>query len=1010
MVKLCLQRPVFTWVMNLLLILLGLIAAQNLSVREYPQIDKPFITVQISYPGASAEVMESRITRPVEESLAGIAGVQVMNSITRSENTQVTLEFKLSVDPDVAANAVRDKISRVRALLPIEATEPVIAKEEADAQPILYLAFSSTVHSAMSITDIADRYVKDALQTIDGVSNITIFGARTPSMRIWLDPTRLAQYQLSVQEVENAIRTQNNEIPSGRIESYDREFTLLFEGDLNTPDAFNKIVVKKNGTQVIRLSDVAEVKLAPLDTHVITRFDGKPAVAIGVIREATANPLTIAASVRQMVNKLNTQLPEGLSLTMAYDSTVFISESIHGVLKTLVEAVVLVILVIYAILKSWRAVLIPTIAIPISLISTFTLMALFGFSFNTLTLLAMVLTIGLVVDDAIVVLENIQRHIESGKSPAEAAEIGGSEIQLPIIAMTLTLAAVFTPVALSTGVTGRLFREFALTLAGAVIISGFVALTLTPLLCSKILNRTTHPAGWFDRLEKSYHKAVSLSFTKLPRTLVVIGIIFIAIFGLFKLLPAELAPTEDRSTLLAIAIAPDGATIGYTDRALTKIENIIATVPEVTHYFTVAGFPVPSQGLTFIRLQPWEERSRPQKYIMYELMPKFWTAVPDLLAFPTQPPPLGASPLSRPFNVVIKTIGSYESLHNQVNQIMGKLYSNTKLVGLDTDLKLNKPEISLHLSRDLLSTQGISVETVGRTLESLYASRKVGTFKREGKQYDVLVQRPDDQRQSANSLSHIFLKNDQQQLVPLTTFITEEERTAPAALNHFNRFRAAHITAGLVPGYALEDALKFFQDAAKDVVDPSSIDYDGDSRSFIEGAQQGYQALGFALVFIFLVLAAQFESFLYPCIMLLTVPFALFGALLALFMTFGTLNIYSEIGLITLIGLITKHGILLVDFANKERALGKSPQEAALLAAELRLRPILMTTCAMILGALPLILSHGAGAESRAQIGWVIVGGMSVGTYFTLFIIPLIYTQVILLEQRYRAWRSATES
>lgn len=998
----CIRRPVFATVLSLMLILVGLISYNRLTVREYPKIDEPVVTVETNYPGASAEIMESQVTKTLEDSLAGIEGIEVLSSISRQEKSQISMRFTLARDPDDAAADVRDRVGRARKLLPEEVLEPVIAKVEADAQPILYVAFFSDRHSPMEISDYADRYVKDRMQNVPGVANILIFGERRMSMRLWLSPERLAAYGLTPVDIESALRQQNVEIPAGVLESTAREFTVLSETDLKTPEQFDQLIIKKEGDVFVRFKDIGRSEIAPRDVHRSTRFNGKEAVALGIVKQATANPLAVSEAIRTMLPSIKAGLPEGMELDVAYDTSIFIDRSIHAVYHTILEAVVLVILVIFLFLRNFRSTMIPLVTIPISLIGTFAMMYMFNFSINTLTLLSLVLTIGLVVDDAIVMLENIYRHIEEGMTPMEAALKGSREVAFAVIAMTLTLAAVYAPVAFMEGRTGKLFTEFALTLAGAVLISGYVALTLSPMMCSRLLRHEKVHGKWYLAIEQwlmnlqtRYIRVLTWSLHH-SKTVILIGFVVAVMGGGFLMvLKSELSPIEDRGTVVAIGIAPEGSTIGYTTRWMTQMEGMISAIPEVEKYFVIAGYPVVSQGLAFLRLKDWSERNRKQQDIVTELQPKLFGGLPGIMAFPVNPPSLGRGASTKPIEMVVQTSGSYEELNNVVNQIMQEALSFPGLAGVDTDLKLNKPEIAVHLNRDKTAAVGVEVDAVGRTLETMLGGRQVTRFKKEGEQYDVVVQVADEDRTDPTHISDIYVRGYGNKMIALSNLVNLEETVSPRELNHFNQLRSAKITANVASGATLQEGIAFLEQKAKAILPPHmQIDYDGESREFKSARASLVMTFVLALCFIYLVLAAQFESFMSPLIIMLTVPLSMTGALCALYIMGGTLNIYSQIGLITLIGLITKHGILIVEFTRHLEEKGMAIEEAIVEACRLRLRPILMTTGAMVLGAVPLAFATGAGAESRQQIGWVIMGGMIIGTLFTLCVIPVIYASL----------------
>ena len=858
---LSIRRPVLATVMSLLVILVGLIAYDRLTVREYPKIDEPVVTVETTFKGASADIVESQVTQIMEESLAGIEGIDYMSSISRPEKSQITARFRLDRDPDAAANDVRDRVARVRGRLPDEIEEPIVSKVEADAQPVLYLAFSSDRHSPMDVTDFADRFVKDRLQNLTGVADVRIFGERRYSMRIWLDRARLAAYRLTPADVESALRRQNVEIPAGRIESAAREFTVVTETDLRTPAQFENIVLREESSYPIRLGDVGHAEFGPENERVNVRFNGRSAVALGVVKQATANPLDVSKAVRAELPRIEQDLPDGMQTDLAYDSSIFISESIDAVFTTIAEAVVLVVLVIFFFLRSLRATLIPLVTIPVSLIGSFALMYAFGFSINTLTLLAMVLAVGLVVDDAIVMLENIHRHVEEGMAPFQAALTGAREIGFAVLAMTVTLASVYAPIGFMTGRAGKLFTEFALALAGAVLVSGFVALSLSPMMCSKMLRHVERHGLLYRVIENGIVMVTSgyrraLAATLEARWLVVLAGVLVAgsSYFLFTTLKSELAPIEDRGTIVSIGIAPEGSTVDFTDKYARQMEGLFRDVPEIRQYFVVTGFPVVSQVISFSRLKDWEERTRSQQAVVAELGPKMF-GIPGVLAFASNPPSLGQSPIDKPVQFVIQTSAPYAELQKLVDTLLAAARDYPGMVNLDTDLKLNKPELKVDLDRDKVANIGLEVDTVGRTLETMLGGRQVTRFKREGKQYDVIVQVADVDRRNPDDLATIYVRNERGLMIPMNNIIRVTERVAAKELNHFNKLRSATITATLAPGYTLGDALTFLEDAAARVLPGSALtDYAGQSREFKESSTSLYVTFLLALGFIYLVL------------------------------------------------------------------------------------------------------------------------------------------------------------
>ena len=1006
--EISIKRPVLATVMNLVILLVGLIAYERLAVRLIPDVDVPIVTVATAYPGANAEVIETQITQPIEDALSGIEGIDYISSISRAESSQVSVRFKLDRDPDGAASDVRDKVAQSRQFLPEEAEPPIVQKQEADAQPIIYMAMSSDRHTSVEVADIAERLVKDRVQTIPGVARADVYGNRF-AMRVWLDPNRLAGFELTPADIEAALRRQNIEVPAGRVESTEREFTVLAETDLNQPAEFEAIIVKETDDFLVRLGDVARVELGADNARFRARHNGNAGVPVAIVKQATANPLDISKALNEMVPEIQRTLPEGVQISNAFDTTRFIQYSIDEVYITVAEAIVLVMIVIFLFLRNWRAVLVPLVTIPVSLIGAFAMMLMFGFSINTLSLLAMVLAIGLVVDDAIVMLENIYRHMEKGLSPMAAAFKGSRQIGFAIVAMTITLAAVYFPFAFATGRSGLLFVEFALTLAGAVLISGFTALTLSPMMCSKLLRHEEKHGKAFEFGEKilrGLDSAYNRSLARVLRHKYLTLLFAFAIVGgmaYFQIsLPDELAPAEDQGGVLGFSTAPEGATIEYTNRYLLQIEQAYRDhVPETTEIFAVAGFNGVTNGIAFVSLVHWDDRERSTHEVAQSLFPVFMN-IPGVMAFPISPPPLGQRDFGQPLRFIVQTTGSWEELDNVVQALLTKMRENPSLTNPDSDLKLNKPELKIDVNREKVASVGANVEAVGRAIETMFGGRNVTRFKMGTEQYDVIVQLEEGSRRTPTDLSNVFVRGADDRMIQLQNLASVTETVAAKELNHFNKLRAATVSAGLAPGYAMGEAIQWMEGALDEVAPTALYDLGGQSREFRESATSAFLLMSLALVFIYLVLAAQFESFIDPFIILVSVPLAMFGAFLCLnilnwgnaaglWQMTGSWNIYTQIGAVTLVGLISKHGILMVDFANQLRELGRDKFDAILEAASLRLRPILMTTGAMVLGAVPLAIATGAGAEARHQIGWVIVGGMSFGTIFTLFVVPVVY-------------------
>ena len=1000
--ELSIKRPVFGTVLSLIIVLLGLVAYDRLTIREYPEIDEPTVSVTTTYRGASQDIMETQVTTIIEDSLAGIEGIKTLVSISREGSSEITVTFKLGKDPDDAAAEVRDRVGRVRGDLPDGIEEPVVAKVEANADPIIWIAFSSERHTPAQMTDYVDRFIIDQFKRIDGVSDAIIFAERRYAMRIWLDSLRMAGHDVTTQDVEAALRAQNQEIPGGRVESRQREFTVRNDSDLRTVTQFNDMIIRAEGDYLVRVRDIGRASLGVEEDRQVARFMGTEAVAIGVVRQSVANPLEISQDVRELLPQIQQRLPDGMRIDLAYDSSVFIEASIDNVYETLFEATILVLLTILFFLRSLRSVMVPLVTIPVSLIGTFFMMWMMGFSINTLTLLAMVLAIGLVVDDAIVMLENIYRHVENGMHPIKAALVGAKEIQFAVIATTVALVAVFVPVGFMEGRTGRLFSEFALTLAGAVVISSFVALTLSPMMCSRFLRRESEPGAlgrvigrFLAWLERIYGQ--SLRWSLANRWAVVLVAVFVlgGNIVVFRQLPSELAPIEDRGVIFGILIGPEGATIDFTDAYMRQLEEVYEEVPEMRQFFVATGYQIASEGFSVLLTKSWEERERSTLEIAGSIFPQM-SGISGTLAFPVAPPSLGASPIERPVNFVIMDSRSYQEMEVSLQAFLAEVAKNPNLLSVDTDLKINTPQLMIRMNRDRIAALGLDVATVGQTIETMLGGREVTRFKQNGEQYDVIVQAEEEGRISPEHLMRFFVRTPEgSDPVPLSALVRAEELVTPRDLNHFNRSRAVTVTANLAPGYSLGEALAFLEEtAAKTLPQTATIGYDGQSLEFIESGASLYLTFLLALAFIYLALAAQFESFLDPAIIMFTVPLSMIGALLALQFTGNSLNVYSQIGLVTLVGLITKNGILITEFANQLQEAGRAKAEAIFEASVQRLRPILMTAFSMVLGTLPLAVATGAGAESRHQIGWVIVGGLLLGTFFSLYVVPVAYAFV----------------
>ncbi len=1008
------QRPVLATVFSLAILLFGVVSLNRLPVREYPDIDTPVVSVTTFYRGASAQVVETEITNVLEEQLSTIEGVKLLTSSSGEQVSSITIEFNLGRDVDKAANDVRDRVSRARGELPSNAEEPVVSKQDVNAQPIVWLALSGAQKSTLELADLGRNVLAERIQRLDGVGAVIIGGDRRYAMRVWLDPARLAAYGLTVTDVNGAIARENSRIPSGRVEGKGREFSVQTQGDLATPEQFGAIAVAEHDGVLVHLRDVAKIEVGAADERTVARYNGKPAVGLGIVKQQKASTVDVANNLHDALPNLRKLLPPGVQMEIAYDSSVFIKDSIEDVVKSLGIAFALVFLVVFVFLGSFRATFIPAVAIPVSVIGTFTVTYFLGFSLNILTLLAMVLAIGLVVDDAIVMLENIHRHMEMGKSRMRAALDGSREIGFAIIATTLTLVAVFVPVAFLSGRIGRLLNEFGIAVAVSVLISGFVALTLTPMLCSRLLRGSaaqshgdamaaggneedfeSHGNGWFDRFfnRLAHNYAGTLRFTMRHKGLVLssLVVVFIAIGGLFKMLPSELAPTEDRGLVFTILSAPDGATLEYTDRYMHQAEAIYDGVPEKSGLFTAIGLGGSggvTDGFMFLRLKPSTERKRSQQEIVQAVFPMMF-GIPGVMAFPINLPSLGGG-FGQPVQFVLQA-DTYEGLQQSIQAMLPEIMKLGYILNPDTDLKLNKPQLSVDIDRERAGEQGVSATEIGSTLETLLGGGRVTRFQLGDHQYDVIVQVPRTSRATPEVIDGFYVRG-QHGLVQLSSVVHVKEQVSPRALNHFNRERSATISASLAPGVTIGQALTDLRGiAARSLPAGVRTDLAGQMREFAESQGGLWFLFLIALVFIYLVLAAQFESFVHPMTILFSVPLAIFGALIALFMLKMSINVYSQIGLIMLIGLVTKNAILIVEYANQRRARGIDTEEAVVGAARIRLRPILMTTLATIFGILPIALGLGAGAESRKPLGVAVVGGMVFSTALTLLVVPVVY-------------------
>jgi multidrug efflux pump len=998
------RRPVFAVVVSLLLMVGGFASLIGLPVREYPEVDRPVVSISTVYRGASNEVIESSVTEIIEGSVAGIEGIVQIRSQSQNDRSSVSVEFDVNRDPEAATSDVRDAVSRVAGRLPDGADTPVVRKVDANASAIMWISVTSKSLDALELSDFLRRVYVDRLSTVPGVANVNLGGERRFAMRIWVDRGALAARGLTVQDVETAIRRQNVELPGGRIESTQREFTVKTDSRLSTPEDFQNVIVSNKNGYLVRLGEVARVEVGAEDERFEFYQAGETAIGMGIVRQSTANTLSVADAVREEVERLSSSLPPETTTEISYDESQFIRASINGVLRTLAEGIALVILVILLFLRDWRSTIVAMVAIPVSIIAAFMVMSFFGASINVLTLLAIVLAIGIVVDDAIVEIENVHRRIEEGQPPLLAAFDGAREIGFAVIATTATLMAVFVPLAFMTGNTGRLFREFAITLAASIFFSGVVARTLTPMMCSKLMvpahgriQRMTEPL--FEGMNNGYRWLLSRAL-KAPLVLLAMGVaVSLSAYGLFVMIPKEFSPTEDRGAIIVRIQAPEGASLEYTRERVREVERAIMPYQErglVSSMLSqvAPGFARPSPvnaGLVIVRLVPWEQRTVKQQDMVQQLLPLV-SSFPGSRAFPLNPPSFGgAGGFGQPVQFVLGG-PDYDTLRDWRDTMIEKAQATGMFVNLESDYRESQPDIRVQIDRQRAADLGVSVEEIGRTLELMFGEREVSTFVSRGDEYPVILRARAQDRATPNDLANTFIRVASGELVPLASFVTLTESAAPQTLNRFDRLRSITIQSSLAPGVSLGDALDTLERLARDNLPAEArIGYTGQSKDFRDSSNAIYVTFGLALLVVFLVLAAQFESWINPLIIMLTVPLAVTGGLAALALTGQTLNIYSQIGMILLIGLMTKNGILIVEFANQLRERGYSVRDAVVESSVLRLRPILMTSIAMIGGAIPLAWSTGAGAEARNAIGSVIVGGVALSTILTVLVVPSLY-------------------
>jgi multidrug efflux pump len=1005
------RRPVACVVLSLLIVTVGLLSFRGLPVREFPNIDAPVVSVTTRYPGAAAEVVETQITDPLEEQLSAIDGVRLMRSDSTEERSTITLEFNLGRDVDAAANDVRDRVGRALERLPDEVNPPEVAKADADDDPVIVLSFNSTRFNRLELSEMADRIAVQRLQTIPGVSQVELRGRRY-AMRLWVDAERLAAQGLTVGDVESALRAQNVDVPSGRIESVGREFPVRLDGRLEEVSDFENLVVAVRDGYQVKFRDIGRVELGANEYRSDIRFNGRNNVAVRVLRQSQANLLAVASGVKSIIPEIKRNLPDDVNVEVSYDTSLFVERSVQEVYRTLAEACVLVVLTIFVFLRDWRATAVPLVAIPVSLIGAFAAMAWLGFSLNLLTLLALVLAVGLVVDDAIVMLENIYRRIEAGEEPVRAAVLGARQMAFAVIATTLVLVAVFVPVAFQKGNTGRLFYEFGLTLAVAVLVSAVVALTLTPMLCSRLLRLRRDAAGaphhgplhrWTEPAFTRFNAAFAglLRLAMRARVAVLTGTALLVMIGAwsFTRLQRELTPEEDRGLFTVNMNFPLGSTPAYATAYAAELDAVMRATPEVQKWFRSTGggqFGGASRGLAFVTLKPWEERSRSTQEVLRELRGKL-AANPGALIIASPVRPLGGRRSGSGGVQLVLQGSDYTELRATAERFVAELRDNPVIGQIRITPQPNKPQLDVRIDRARAADLGVQVVDVATTLETLFGGRRVTHFRRGAEEYDVIMQMADRDRLQPSNIASIYVRGSGGRAVQLSNLVDTRESTVPEGFPHLDRQRSITISGQLAPGRTQGDGVAALEAVAARVL-PETVRtaWEGETREFVESAGDAWVLFVLALLFAFLVLAAQFESWLHPVTIFSGVAVAIAGGLLVLYLSrfWGrpmTDNLFSRFGLIMLIGLVAKNGILIVEFANELQIEGRSAAEAAFEAATLRFRPILMTSLATILGAVPLALATGPGAESRNPLGLVIVGGLGLSTFITLFIVPIIY-------------------
>lgn len=1054
--RISIQRPILATMLNLSLVLFGLIALGRLPVRELPDIDPPIVSVTTVYPGANSQVVETEVTERLEEAINNIEGIRTLTSESREQSSSITIEFDLSRDIDLAAQDVRDRVSRVRGALPQDIREPVVAKQDADANAVLWVAMFSDRHSPLELTTIAERQIKPRFQTVSGVSSIIIGGEKRFAMRLWLDSARMAARRVTVLDVQRALREQNVELPSGRVENLDREMTILTRGELKSANEFNELVIRAEGTTLVRLRDVGRAEEGVEDYRTVARAGGKPTVFLGIVKQSKANTVAVARGIKAQLEQVRPTLPAGITATATSDESIYVEKAVNEVWETLLIAFLLVVFIIFVFLRNLRATLIPSVAIPISIIATFSVLYAFGYSVNILTMLALVLAIGVVVDDAIVVLEAIHRHIEEGLPPMQAAYKAMEEISVAIVAITLSLVAVFLPLAFQSGQTGRLFVEFAVAVAASVTISAFVALTLSPAMAARILkpvDRANHGFVYnglerlFDAMSRTYTRllrpcvrlasALAAPASRLPAaarataTLAIVTALLalsgVSVFPLFQALEKDFLPEEDKGRIFAFMVTPNGSTAEFTDRQLRKMEAFVQEVPEIVAYAAIVapGFSGPGQatsGILFATLADGKRRSV-QEIVNGPggLRSKFIGQIEGGLAIPNIPKAIGRS-FGAPFELVVQN-QDLDSLSQTANTVANRLRQlqdprgTNVLQNVRVSFEVNKPELRIRIDRQRAASLGVTIQDISRTLQILFGGLDLSRIKVAGKEYQVIAQLERGSRLTPQDLDQIFVRSTSGDLVQLSSLVNRDVGAAPNAINHYGRLRSATISGSPAPGVPLGTVVAMVEEnLSKDLPAGTSYAWSGEARDLREANTEVWWIFGLALIIVYMTLAAQFESLVHPFTVILAVPLALvgaFGSLLALHSLGLTgvippipamnWNLFSQVGVVLLLGLVTKNSILLVEYANQQADKGVDPVESMVQAGLVRLRPILMTALSTVAGILPIAIGFGAGAESRRPMGIAVVGGMVTSTLLTLFVIPMVYVLFARLQTPARA-------